>query len=88
MNLHGIHALRHQKAMYSDLFIHFAFYRTLKDVVEMMKLKIDTNSDFDMVVRRSHVLSDALRRMDKASFDPRKRLNVSIRTCINYTYSI
>ena len=54
----------------------------------MMKLKIDTNSDFDMVVRRSHVLSDALRRMDKASFDPRKRLNVSIRTCINYTYSI
>ena len=44
----------------------------------MLKRKIDTSSDFDMVVRRSHVLRDALRRMDKASFDPRKKLNVRI----------
>ena len=44
----------------------------------MLKPKINTSSDFDMVVRRSHVLRDALRRMDKASFDPRKKLNVRI----------
>ena len=29
-----------------------------------------------MIVRRSHVVSDALRRMDKAFFDPRKLLHV------------
>ena len=44
----------------------------------MLKRKIDTSSDFDMVVCRSHVLRDALRQMDKASFDPRKKLNVRI----------
>ena len=44
----------------------------------MLRCKVDKDSEFDMVVRRSHVLRDALRRMDKATFDPRKRLNVSI----------
>ena len=32
---------------------------------------------FDLVIRRSHVLNDAFRKIDKVSFDPRKRLNVT-----------
>ena len=44
----------------------------------MLRCKVDKDSEFDMVVHRSHVLRDALRRMDKATFDPRKRLNVRI----------
>ena len=31
-----------------------------------------------MVVRRSSVLEDALRRMQRANFDPRMKLNVKI----------
>ena len=33
-------------------------------------------SEFSMVVRRSHVVGDALRRMDRMSFDPKLKLNV------------
>ena len=41
-----------------------------------MQYEIDVSSEFDMVVRRSHMLRDALQRMQKVSFDPRKKLNV------------
>ena len=53
-----------------------SIYRTLKDIVEKLQYGIDVDSEFDMVVRRSHVLRDALQRMQKVSFDPRKKLNV------------
>ena len=34
--------------------------------------------EFDMVVRRSNILSDALRRMERVTFDPTHMLNVSV----------
>ena len=40
--------------------------------------------EFDMVVRRSAVLSDTLRRMDKASFDPAKKNGLFIK--YNYCF--
>lgn len=61
---------------YINTIVQCQFYRTLKDIVEKLQCEIDINSEFDMVVRRSHVLRDALQRMQKVSFDPRKKLNV------------
>ncbi len=51
-------------------------FRTTADIVQSLSDNVDDGCQFDMVIRRSHVLSDALRRMNKASFDPRKRINV------------
>ena len=51
-------------------------FRDIADVVAYLSDRIIENCVYDMVVRRSHVLSDALRRVDRAAFDPRKRLNV------------
>ena len=39
---------------------------------------VEEEFEFHMVVRRSNVLLDALRQMQKTTFDPRKRLDVSI----------
>ena len=47
-------------------------------MVEMLQKEVDENSTFEMVVRRSHILSDTLRRMEKVTFDPRKKLNVCV----------
>lgn len=49
---------------------------TIADIVIYLGGSIDGSCTFDMVIRQSHVLSDALCRMDKAAFDPRKQLNV------------
>ena len=47
-----------------------------------MVISLETKStkypQFDMVVRRSHVLKDVLRRMDRLSFNPERELNVSM----------
>lgn len=48
----------------------------MADLVITAQKKINKDSTFEMVVRRSNVLSDALRRMEKESFDPRKKLKV------------
>ena len=46
----------------------------------MAKLSVVLKRDdpFEMVVRRDHVLADALRRLDRLSFDPRKKIHVSL----------
>ena len=54
----------------------FVIDRTTKDIVKSLSKYIDESTHFDMVARQSSVLSDALRRMVKSSFDLRKRLNV------------
>lgn len=47
------------------------------DVVTKLKDKVDKEKSFEMVVRRECVLTDAFRRMQRASFDPAKTLKVS-----------
>ena len=44
-------------------------------MINSLQLKTD-ESAFEMVVRRSHVLDDALRRMEKITYDPKKKLKV------------
>ena len=60
-------------------YIYTYFFRTIADLVKSLEKAVHQSSQFDLIVRRSHVLSDALLQMDKASFDPRKKL--SVRTC-------
>ncbi|XP_019853033.1 PREDICTED: uncharacterized protein LOC109582636 [Amphimedon queenslandica] len=50
--------------------------KTIEDVAKSLNKFVCDFDEFDMVIRRSAVLTDALRRMDKASFDPAKKLNV------------
>ena len=47
------------------------------DVIKVLRKGID-NDSFDMIIRRSNVLSDALRRMERLLFDPQKKLNVRV----------
>ena len=42
---------------------------------------MNESSIFEFVIRRSNVLEDALRRMQKSSFDPLKKLHVKL--CID-----
>ena len=46
------------------------------DIVKQLRQQISCN-EFDMVVRRSRVLSDTLHRLQRISFDPKLKLNVS-----------
>ena len=60
------------------------------DVIKELKRDVSNKSKFDMVVRRSNVLTDALRRMERARFDPQNELNVcqfSI-NCIHYMHGL
>ena len=43
-----------------------------------MSQNVDDTFEFDMVVRRSAVLDDALWRMQNITFDARRKLNVRI----------
>ena len=52
------------------------FCRTIADVVTNLQTKGAKYPSFDMVVRRSNILTDALRRMERLSFNPEKELNV------------
>ena len=47
------------------------------DIVKRLRQQILCDQSFDMVVRRSRVLSDALRRLQRITFDPKKKLSVS-----------
>ena len=46
--------------------------------MKYLSKNVDDTFEFDMVVRRSAVLDDALRRMQNITFDPRRKLNVRI----------
>uniref|UniRef100_A0A1X7VIP2 Uncharacterized protein n=1 Tax=Amphimedon queenslandica TaxID=400682 RepID=A0A1X7VIP2_AMPQE len=50
--------------------------RTNADFVKQISKTVNDDFEFDMIVRRSNVLLNALQQMQKATFDPRKRLNV------------
>ena len=56
----------------SFIVIPYIICSTIEDVVKSLNKYVYKCDKFDMVVRRSAVLSDTLRRMDKASFDPAK----------------
>ena len=61
--------------------------RTIVDVIEELSKNILKKNTFDMVVRRSHILTDALHRMESATFDPTSQLNVCY-VKINGVYGI
>ena len=65
--------IKKKLSKYYFLMVHEPIYsfRTIDDLVKSLEKTIHGDSEFDMIVRRSHVVSDALRRMDKAFFDPR-----------------
>ena len=50
-------------------------------MIEHLQHDQTIDDTFEMVVRRSHILADALRKMQKLLFDPRKRLDV--RECLD-----
>lgn len=52
--------------------------RTIIELVKQLQRNICDDSPFEMVVRRSNVLTDALRRMERITFDPKKHLIVHI----------
>ena len=57
--------------------IPFIICSTIEDVKNLNKYVYNCD-EFDMVVRRSAVLSDTLRHMDKASFDLAKKMKVGL----------
>lgn len=54
-------------------------HRSITDIAKRLHKSIDETEEFDMIVRRSSVLRDALNRMHTASFHPRKKLHVIYR---------
>ena len=50
---------------------------TIEDVAKSLTKFVCDFDEFDMIIRRSAVLTDILRRMDKISCDPAKKLNDS-----------
>lgn len=57
--------------------MEFSIYRTPVELVKHLQLNVSKIATFEMVVRTSNVLNDALRRME---IDPKKKLNVR---CMN-----
>ena len=55
----------------------------LSEVIEKMRKEVNERSVFEFVIRRSNILEDALRRMQKSSFDPLKKLHVCIAVYID-----
>ena len=51
--------------------------RTLADVVIKLQKQVKQDKPFDIVVRRGHVLEDALRRVGSSSFDPSRSIVAS-----------
>ena len=50
--------------------------RSVGDVIKNLQCEVSKDSTFEMVVRRGKVLSDALRRMERLTFEPNKQLKV------------
>ena len=59
-----------------DVILSSFFFKTITDVARYLSTDIIENP-FDLAVKRSNVLSDAPRKMNRAAFDPRRHLNVS-----------
>lgn len=51
-------------------------FRTLADVVKSLTTNLSLET-YDMVIRRGHVLEDALKRAGRALFNASKRIKVS-----------
>ena len=56
-------------------FFHSLLFRSLADIVKGLSRNLSTET-YDMVVRRSHVLQDGLRRAGRDHFNPSKRIKV------------
>ena len=52
------------------LIVHLIWTSSLKDAVNFLRRYIDTSEIFEMTIRRTNVLNDALRRMDRVTFSP------------------
>ena len=55
------------------------YYRTIAELITHLQRNVPDNATFEMVVRRSHVLADALRRMERKTFTPLTKLKVRLR---------
>ena len=53
----------------------FVLFRSIEQIVEQLGRQINEET-FEMVVSRSTVLDNALRRLIKPTFDPKKKLKV------------
>ena len=56
------------------LFIHKS--RSLGEIVMHLATLINSGDTFDMIVRRGYILSDAIKRLDRLSFDASKKIIV------------
>jgi hypothetical protein len=50
--------------------------KTIDDLAKYLEKMVHHDAEFDLIIRRSNVVEDALRAINKALFDPRKLLNV------------
>lgn len=64
------------KLGYAYMILHVQ--STLAEVVKKLKRQVIEGEPFDMIVRRAHVLEDALRRATRSSFDPARSIVVSL----------
>ena len=71
-----VHPLREKK--FHVLINSLSIGRTTVELIKHLQLNVSHNATFDMVVRRSNVVTDALRRMERATFNPQNKLHVSI----------
>ncbi len=61
------------------MFVLKLFYRTLSDVVVQLRKLVNHKDDrYQIVVRRAHVLEDALHRIQRPSFNPRTPIAVCL----------
>ena len=53
------------------------FNSLLEDIVKNLAAVIRIDDTYDIIIRRDHVLSDALKQVGRLSFDPMKKMLVS-----------
>lgn len=57
------------------LFFYYFYCSCIGDVIGSLRTKV-CNEIFSFVVRREHVLNDAIMQMDGLSYSPNKRIDV------------
>ncbi len=69
-------------------FVLLLFYRTLSDVVVKLREQVFHDDDrYQIIVRRAHVLEDALHRIQRPSFNPRRPIAVCL-IVVYYTRNV
>ncbi len=70
-------------------FVLLLFYITLSDVVVKLREQVFHDDDrYQIIVRRAHVLEDALHRIQRPSFNPRRPIAVCLIIVVYYTSNV